>query len=193
MKNVKNILGLFLLLVIVVSTSCDKDDEEEPQVEPLAIGDFHQGGVVFYLDETGEHGLISAVLDQSFEAEWGCPSLISFGAKGLVIGTGAQNTIDIVSACNENNIAAALCDQLELNEFDDWFLPSKDELDSLYNHRTIVNETAIDNGGNVLNGGEYWSSSHYLDNTVWIQSFNAGNQFGTTKDTEHFVRAIRSF
>jgi hypothetical protein len=137
--------------------------------------------------------LASAVLDQGFDIEWGCPTATGFGAKGLEIGTGAQNTKDIIDRCETPNIAADLCDKLILNGYEDWFLPSRDGLDSLYQHREIVDETALINNGEVLRGGEYWSSSHYLDNTVWIQSFSAGNQSSELKDKKNYVRAIRSF
>ncbi len=56
---------------------------------------FHQGGIIFYLDTSGEHGLVCAIEDQSFDAEWGCPSLSINGADGKEIGTGSQNTSDI--------------------------------------------------------------------------------------------------
>lgn len=172
--------------------SCS-DDEEGLITTVLEIGNYYQGGVIFYIDDTGEHGFICAVSDQSFNAEWGCPDLINFGADGLTIGTGAQNTADIISACNTSGIAADICDKLELNGYTDWFLASKDELNLLYQNRNAINETAISNGGANLDGGEYWSSSHKDANTVWIQSFNAGNQFSVLKDEAHVVRAIRAF
>lgn len=74
----------------------------------LVIADFHEGGVIFYLDETGEYGLISALADQGFNIEWGCPGAVDFGAIGLEMGTGAQNTIDILDRCDNPNIAADL-------------------------------------------------------------------------------------
>lgn len=187
----KHFLLVIISTITIFTTSCNKD--EEPIAPSLAIGDFHEGGIIFYLDATGEHGLVCAVLDQGFDIEWGCPSLLKFGAKGLEIGTGAQNTLDIINACSTPNIAADLCDKLKHNGYEDWFLPSRDELDSLYQHKEIVDETALENNGEVLRGGEYWSSSHYLDNTVWIQSFAAGNQSSELKDKENYVRAIRSF
>ena len=196
-KKILIMRNLFWFVIIAsifsIMLSCDKDDDNEEQENPLEIGDFHEGGVIFYLDETGEHGLVCAVLDQGFNIEWGCPSLLNFGADGLEIGTGAQNTADILNACDEVNIAASLCDQFESNGYDDWYLPSRDELDSLYQHREIVSETAIENNGGNLSGGEYWSSSHYLDNTVWIQNFDAGNQLSELKDQNNYVRAIRTF
>jgi hypothetical protein len=187
----KFLLSLFSLLIF--TQSCDSD-EDPPQDDSHAIGDFHEGGVIFYLDETGEHGFVASVSDLGFDKVWGCPTLINFGAIGLEIGTGAQNTIDIVTACSDTNSAATLSSQLVQNSFEDWFLPSKDELDLLYQQQTIINETALkNNGGSFSNGGRYWSSSHDLDNTAWVEYFNTGQQDGVLKDAKHYVRAIRSF
>jgi hypothetical protein len=178
-----------LLSIAFIIHSCD-DGVETPT---LAIGDFHEGGVVFYIDKTGEHGLVCSVVSSLTKVEWGCPDLVSFGAKDTEIGTGAQNTMDILNACNEENIAAVLCDEFESNGYSDWYLPSKDELDSLYQHREIVSEISLQNNGGPLWDEEYWSSSHQLDNTVWIQNFNAGNKSGALKDKKYHFRAIRSF
>ena len=145
------------------------------------------------MDSTGEHGLIAAPLDQGFDIEWGCPTLVGFGAEGLAIGDGAKNTLDIITACSTSGIATDLCDNLDLNGYEDWFLPSKNELDSLYANKEIVNEKALENNGQEFFGGEYWTSSHDLSNTVWNQSFNAGNQIGVLKDSKNYVRAIRAF
>ena len=188
--------GIFIAMIFVIAIFNVACNKEEKQITPaLAIGDFHQGGVIFYLDASGEHGLVSAVSDQSFEAVWGCPPSIINGADGLAIGTGTQNTLDIVSGCSStiSGFAAELCNQLEMNGFNDWYLPSKDELNALYETRDKVNTTSTANGGSVLEGTEYWSSSHLNSNTVWIQSFNAGNQSGVSEDALNNVRAIRSF
>lgn len=187
------------LLVLVICfqfffQSCDNDDNELPDSTSLNIGDYYQNSIIFYLDDSGEHGLACDVIDLGFDKEWGCPTLIDFGAKGVEIGTGEQNTLDIVTVCDDSTIAAALCDQLVRNDQEDWFLPSKEELNVLYQNQIIINETALkNNGGSFSNGGRYWSSSHQLDNTVWVQYFNTGQQDGVNKDTQHYVRAIRAF
>ena len=80
-----------------------------------------------------------------------------------------------------------------LNNYSDWFLASKDELNELYQNREKVNETVLANGGNELEDTEYWSSSHDTSNTVFIQSFNAGNVFSDFEDSLYNVRAIRFF
>jgi len=193
----KVIFTLLILVVIVSIQSCSDDDDngDNGTTTQLAIGDFHEGGVIFYLDETGEHGLISSVAGQGFNIEWGCPNAVDFGANGLEIGTGAQNTIDILDRCDTINIAADLCDTYENEGFDDWFLPSKDELEALYQQRVIVEDIALEQeDGGIFYDSQYWSSSHESGNTVWTQSFTTyGNTDIVFKDTEHYVRAIRSF
>ena len=62
-----------------------------------SIGDFFQGGIIFYLDGNGG-GLITTPSDQSSGSEWGCWGISVSGADGTAIGTGAQNTIDIINA-----------------------------------------------------------------------------------------------
>jgi len=159
--------------------------------EQLAIGDYFQGGVVFYLDGSGG-GLICNVSDQSGLAEYGCNWTIT-GANGIGIGTGAQNTIDIVSGCTTPGIAADICANLSLNGYTDWFLPSKDELDSMYQNKAIIDATATANGGTAFVSYIYWSSSEHNDLEAWIQNFDNGNQSVYNKNTYYYVRAVRAF
>ena len=82
---------IILSIVILLLIACDK----EPKFK---VGQEHEGGIIFYVDPSGEHGLIAARVDQG-EAEWGCQTVKISGAEGTVIGTGQQNTIDIIIAC----------------------------------------------------------------------------------------------
>jgi hypothetical protein len=188
----KIILFSLVLSISLLFQSCDKEDDQPP-VTTLAIGDFHEGGIIFYLDSTGEHGLVCALTDQSFEAEWGCPPSVVAGAMGIIIGTGQQNTLDILNTCNNAGIAADLCDELNSNGFTDWYLPSKDELNEIYVNLMAVNMGLNDNGGFAMEDTEYWSSSLETSNTAWRQSFNAGNQSGALENDLNNVRAIRNF
>jgi hypothetical protein len=154
----------------------------------ISIGSIYAGGIVFYIDGTGEHGLVCAATDQSTGATWGCSATAIMGTS-TVLNTGQLNTDLIVAGCYTSGIAARLCHDLTLNTYSDWFLPSKDELDLMY-----VN-LKTQNIGNFANAN-YWSSSEYEGseaNTVWYKSFVNGGYGGNSKNWTFYVRAVRSF
>ena len=67
-------------------------------------------------------------------------------------------------------------------------------MDSLYQQKEIVEEMALENeGGDIFFDGKYWSSSHDLENTVWVQGFQTGSQISELKVVPRYVRAIREF
>ena len=149
-----------------------------------AIGDTYGGGIIFYIDGTGQHGLISSTADQ-IQAEWGCYGTTITGADGSALGTGNQNTIDILAECSEAGIAAKLCDDLDEGGYQDWYLPSSAELNELYINRVVI-------GGFILN--YYWSSTEYSGNYAWQLFFVNGEQsFWDKNRSSNSVRAIRSF
>ena len=76
------------------------------QYQIFQPGDLAFGGIVFYVDETGQHGLVAAMEDLG-QFEWGCYGTDIAGADGQAIGTGYQNTLDIVAGCSETPIAAS--------------------------------------------------------------------------------------
>jgi hypothetical protein len=146
----------------------------------------YQGGIKFYVDNTGQHGLIAAPNDQSIGIEWSYGSFILTNAIGTAIGTGKANTSTIVTTIGVGSYAAKICDDLVLNGYDDWFLPSKDELDTLYKQRNMVGGFAH---------SYYWSSSESSASSAWTQDFMSGIQdSGPTKLSNDLnVRAIRAF
>ena len=142
------------------------------------------GGIIFYIDETGEHGLIAAASDQA-SGTWGC-SFSSFFTDNE-IGTGKGNTTYILSECPEEGIAARICDDLVLNGYDDWFLPSIDELHQLYLHKDVV-------GGFATFQAWYWSSSSFQDSySAYFLSFTSGQQEEGSRNGPKKVRAVRTF
>ena len=70
------------------------------------IGDTIFGGIVFYIDSTGQSGLVAALDDVGSTQIWGCHGTYIEGAGGLEIGTGYENSINIAQGCTESNIAA---------------------------------------------------------------------------------------
>jgi hypothetical protein len=162
----------------------------------LAIGDTYQGGIVFWLDGNGG-GLIAAPTDQSTGAEWGCYGTVVSGADGTVIGTGAQNTIDIVNNnCSPNtagnSIAADICDTLTIGGYSDWFLPSKAELNLMYQNIGQGNILGLGNVGGFASY-YYWSSKEGNYDYAWQQYFYSGGQGATYKYNTFYVRAVRAF
>ena len=153
----------------------------------LSIGDWHAGGIIFYLDGTGCSGLVAAPTDLSTAAEWGCFGALIAGADGTAIGTGYQNTIDIEAGCVTAGTAADIC-----ANYTDWFLPSKDELNLMYENIGQGNVLGLGNVGGFANYF-YWSSTEGGFNYAWAQSFYVGNQNIYVKGSNYYVRSVRSF
>ena len=154
------------------------------------VGNYNQGGIVFYIDETGEHGLVAATEDLASTYEWGCYGTTISGADGAAIGTGNQNTLDIVAGCSETTIAASEASAVSLNGFSDWYLPSKDELVEMYN--TVGNGGPEGNIGGFSNNW-YLSSSEDSNNGAWTVNFNDCVTYNSNKYDTYRVRVIRAF
>ena len=154
----------------------------------LVVGMPYLGGIIAYIDGTGQHGLIAAPFDQSNLIVWlnWNGSYPVTGATGTAIGTGKSNTTAIVLTQGAGSYAAKLCYDLVLNGYSDWFLPSKDELNMLYQNKSLI-------GGFSASGTSYVSSSEYDDQKVWLQGFSSGYQEYNMKTSSYRVRAVRYF
>jgi hypothetical protein len=161
-----------------------------PPIVPV-IGDFIHGGIVFYVDETGLHGLVAAFEDLPDTYHWGCVGINLPGADGTAIGTGYQNTLDIVAGCSETPIAASEA-LAYVNKFNDWYLPSIDELVEMFN--TLGFGDSNDNIGGFDVSMWYSSSSESNLNASWYINCSTGNSSsGGGKDADFATRPIRSF
>jgi hypothetical protein len=154
------------------------------------VGQSALGGIIFYInggDNSGTSGLVATTADVSVSgAIWGCQGTVISGADGTAIGTGNQNTIDIMAGCATAGIAARLCGDLVEGGYSDWYLPSKDELNMVYLNKDTI-------GG--FSNDYYWSSSEFSADNAWVQLFNNGEQYEGSKNSAflYSVRAIRSF
>jgi prepilin-type N-terminal cleavage/methylation domain-containing protein len=161
-------------------------------VVPLVIGDAYGGGKVAYILQAGDpgysatvqHGFIAAVSDQNTGIAWGCNNTVISGADGTAIGTGYQNTLDIVAGCATRPIAASVARAYTGGGYTDWYLPSKDELHKLYLNKVII--------GNFT-PGNYYSSSETSSTYVWYEGFGYGDIYNFIKYAPNYVRAVRSF
>ncbi|GAA3624949.1 hypothetical protein [Flavivirga jejuensis] len=167
-------------------------------LEPAEIGDFRDGGVVFWVDpEDNTHGLVCAIEDQSSDGiRWYNGIYMITGATGETIGTGADNTDTIIAVQGEteSDYAAGLARAYTGGGFNDWFLPSKEELNEMYLNRDTINETATNNEGSNFIDSSYWSSTEVNSNYAWLQGLVTGNQLSSIgKYYPSRVRAVRVF
>jgi len=159
------------------------------------IGESYGGGIVFYVYDNGQHGLIAATSDQNTAMRWYGGSNTNTRARGDGVGAGLKNTAIIIA--NQGDIdgsafAATVCNEYTVTAttggitttYGDWYLPSKHELDLLYLQKTAVGGFA---------GGYFWSSTEGDNGNAWLQYFNDGGKFNFAKNYPGYVRAIRAF
>lgn len=131
-----------------------------------AIGSSLNGGRVAYVlqpndpgfEDGNPHGLLILSQHVGFALWSGSFNFpIVTGAIAKKIGTGAANTEKIVLTYNDPTTAASICSDLKVDGFDDWFLPSLDELKALDSNAEKLG----------LLWSEYWTSTEDSDFYAW--------------------------
>ncbi len=160
------------------------------------IGEVYGGGIVFYVYDNGQHGLIAATSDQSTGIQWINGVHRYTGTTGDGLGSGAMNTALIVATqMSDNqagNFAAKVCADYSVTYngiiYGDWYLPSKYEADLLFLQKNVV-------GG--FSDSNYWTSTEESFSAIFAkhkyfgsdpQTFPSDNKSATFR-----VRAIREF
>jgi hypothetical protein len=158
----------------------------------LAIGQTYQGGIIFYLDCTGCHGLIAAPTDQGSGTPWNNGTFAHTTAFANGVGAGLGNSKLIVLNQGTGTYAAKLCTDLTIDGNNDWYLPSRYELNLMYMNIGPGAAAPYTNIGGFT-ATHYWSSTEVDSNNAWYQLFLLGGQFTGAKNTGYKVRAIRAF
>ena len=156
------------------------------------------GGYVFYDQGSIINGwryLEVGPSDISTSAEWGCIGTTISGISNA-IGTGQANTNLILAGCSTTGIASRLCDQATINGFSDWYLPSKDEFNAIYQNIYTIGignfNTNTGPNSSVTSTNRYWTSSQVTP-YGWAQDFTPYYQQIVGKSELCRVRPIRQF
>ena len=166
---------------------------QTPSTNSHYIGESYGGGIVFYVYDNGQHGLIASTVDQSVGLQWYNGINKYTGTTGDGLGAGTMNsTILVASQMGDNptgNFAAKLCADYSITDsgvtYGDWYLPSIYELNLLYLQQAVVGGFAND---------PYWSSTETDNATAWSQNLTTGTQYSFYgKGALWYVRAIRTF
>lgn len=158
-----------------------------------SIGEHYEVGIIFSLTDDGKHGLIVAIPNQKQLLAWS-------NGKNKLTGTaeenrtnkGADNSIKIFNIFSGDNpngkFAAKACLDFSVKVgekvYDDWYLPSKQELDILFLNREKVGD---------FEERYYWTSNEVSVDEAWIQNFYDGRQLNVEKSDENYVIPIRAF
>jgi hypothetical protein len=201
---------LFIFLSFILLASCEKATNT-PQ---LAIGDFHAGGVIFYLDGNGR-GLVAAIEDQG-RAEWDCKDLYVPRKRGGFLQprpedktwdswsmefSGIQNTDRLLAMSDKRPIAASLARDYRGGGYSDWHLPSNEAMSRICANKDLINSTAVKHGGHNFTYNQlYWSSTPIFNWTIAqgpdpddFIAVALGWDAWISRDSILYVRAVRDF
>ena len=189
-------LAIVLTAATLALTAYSDDGGDNGGTTPViyAIGDTGPSGVgiVFYVTDGGLHGLEVAPVDQSTSAAWSTITGTLIGTTGTAIGTGSDNTDDIITQNTGAASAAKICRDYRAAQEGDWFLPSRYELNAIWVN-LVDNGSGANSGVGGFAGGSYWSSSEDDASDAWSQGFGDGSQDGGSKVSFYRVRAVRAF
>ena len=161
------------------------------------IGEEYGGGVIFHLwkDNAGvEHGLIVALTDQSISQAWSNVTSAGIGTSAQSSWDGLSNSNSIVGQAGHTSSAAKLCLDLVSGGQSDWYLPSIQELNMLWNnYYTVTRALSQISGVAQLSNSFYWSSSENDYNFAWLFGFGYGGTASSDKTSTYCVRAVRAF
>jgi hypothetical protein len=184
-----------LLAFLLILSSAYYAQNSTPS-NPHFIGELYGGGIVFhtYQEKDGStHGLILSLNDLQAEVKWGPIDIDVESSENSW--DGQANTSAIMMSIRDTNFAAGVCDVYKIQEFEDWYLPSILEMNTLWGNLYDINRVLSETKDAALvNPSLYWSSTESNDKSAWFFSFFDGKPSNYyDKSSLLSVRAIREF
>ena len=180
----------------------DNKGDEQPEAKYKA-GEYYKSGlaegIIAYVDESGEHGLLIS-LDEGY-TQWSTEYIMLVVQGGeFSREDGARNTAYIKSQENWDELYPAVvwCDSKNALGLSSWYLPAPNELAKAAQHIKAINETLVSMDCEPLATGVndgYWSSEEYGVQGAYAMSMSSGDfaDYGHDKKAYNRVRAMRKF
>ena len=136
----------------------------------IQIGDYTNGGIVFYVDSTGQHGKVMTPFD-----------VMNYNTN------------------SDQNMAITVCNNLTANGFSDWYLPEVDDLQMIHDNlgNGGFGLSWAWSSSTAYTVWHYWSATiadpSQWTNAGWTINFENGNQVVTVKNNDCRIRAVRNF
>lgn len=154
-----------------------------------AVGDYAYGGIVIWVDQTGHHGLLCSLSNQG-PFIWDNESMSTAQAKGDGILAGELNTIII----NAHPVSSGVGPFVAYNSCPTYYMPSKMEMNLIYQNRAIINATALAHSGEALIAtAVYWTSTEISSTAAWGVDFYNQSTNTYSKLNKFLVRPVKAF
>lgn len=178
------------ILFIFITISCSKPTCTNNS--KYKIGERLGGGKIGYILKSGDNGYDPCVTHGLIVCDtiagegqkvypWGIDTQY-IGGTSTAIGSGATNTNLILNKCTKPGIAAQYCANFESNGYNDWYLPSIDELKMIFENKDSI--------GGFVDSSMYWSSTESNTTNAWYMFYAPT---GENKNNSGYVRPVRSF
>lgn len=201
-RHIESVAFIFLMILFASGTLIayhfwspkEQIPEAIVEVKTYRVGDYYDDGskqgVVFEVTGDGLHGKIVS-LDQTKDL-WCTEEQYE---KEIIVGTpsyrdGKVNTNRVMARADSANYTAVKWCRTKGQE---WYLPSIEELELLYQVKDEVNKTLQYQSADVLQDEYYWSSTEKNEFWAWRVGMSDGRTYLDLKWYYNSVRAVAAF
>lgn len=188
MKRVLSILTVALVAANLSGQATQSMSEQALSNESYArdathfVGEYYGGGIIFYVEEDGKHGLITKTIEES---KWQHGTFTDDYTVRDGVGTANFNRKRLEVIQNPDAYDAESSSNNPENSLGKWYLPTKYDMDKLYLNRMVV--------GGFSDFSKGWKSLETSSLSAWYQSFVVGVSFPNGKDDSEYIRIVREF